>query len=184
MKVRFFRRPADLRAWFERHHATSTELWVGFHKRETGKPSVTWSESVDEALCVGWIDGIRKRIDAASYKIRFTPRKPTSVWSQINMNKVAALTRQGRMRPAGLKAHEARRPNKVGIYSYENRSTELDEPYRGLVKKDAAAWKFFEAQPPGYRKVITWWIHSAKKEDTRLARVEKLIAASARGKRL
>lgn len=184
MRVLFFATPADLRAWFDRHHKTERELWVGFHRKDTGKPSVTWSESVDEALCVGWIDGIRKRIDAGRYKIRFAPRKPTSVWSRINMDKVAALKKAGRMRPAGLKAHESRRPNKVGIYSYENRSTELDEPYRGLVKKNAAAWKFFEAQPPGYRKLVTWWIHSAKKEDTRLARIEKLIAASARGKRL
>jgi len=184
MRVRFFPTPADLRAWFDRHHATETELWVGFHKKDTGKPSVTWPESVDEALCVGWIDGIRKRIDAGSYKIRFTPRKPTSVWSRINMDKVAALKKAGRMRPAGLKAHEARRLNKVGIYSYENRSAELDEPYRGLVRKNAAAWRFFAAQPPGYRKLVTWWIHSAKKEETRLARVEKLVTASARGKRL
>jgi uncharacterized protein YdeI (YjbR/CyaY-like superfamily) len=184
MKVRFFRTPADLRAWFDRHHATSRELWVGFHKKATGKPSITWSESVDEALCVGWIDGIRKRIDDGSYTSRFTPRKPTSVWSKINRDKVAALKKQGRMRPAGLTAYEKRRPNKVGIYSYENRSADLDEPYRGLVKKNEAAWTFFEAQPPSYRKVVTWWIHSAKKEETRLARVERLIAASTGGKRL
>lgn len=184
MKVRFFRTPADLRKWFERHHATARELWVGFYRKSTGKPTVTWSESVDEALCVGWIDGIRKRIDTGSYTIRFTPRKPTSVWSRINMDKVAALTKEGRMRPSGLKAHAARRPNTVGIYSYENRSAELDEPYRGLLRKHADAWTFFAAQPPGYRKVVTWWIHSAKKEETRLTRVERLIAASARGKRL
>jgi uncharacterized protein YdeI (YjbR/CyaY-like superfamily) len=184
MKARFFGTPAKLRAWFDEHHETAKELWVGFHKRATGRPSVTWSESVDEALCVGWIDGVRKRIDEHSYKIRFTPRKPTSTWSAINMGKVAALKKAGRMRPAGLKAHEARRPNKVGIYAYEQRSPELDEPYRSLLRRNKAAWEFFEAQPPSYRKVMGWYIHSAKKEETRLARVEKLEAASARGKRL
>jgi uncharacterized protein YdeI (YjbR/CyaY-like superfamily) len=184
MAVRFFAAPADLRAWFDRHHADATELWVGFHKKATGKPSVTWSESVDEALCVGWIDGIRKRIDGESYKIRFTPRKATSVWSRINMDKVAALKKEGRMRPAGLKAHAARRPNKVGSYSYEQRAAELDEPYRRLLQKNATAWAFFDAQPPSYKKVVGWYIHSAKREETRLGRLKKLERASALGKRL
>jgi len=184
MTVRFFPTAAELRAWFDAHHASEQELWVGFHKRATGKPSITWSESVDEALCVGWIDGIRKRIDAGSYKIRFTPRKPTSIWSRINMDKVAALKKAGRMRPAGLKAFDRRRPNKSGIYSYEQRKPELDQPYRGLLRKNKAAWAFFEAQPPSYRKMVAWWIHSARKEETRLVRIQRLIAASERGKRL
>jgi len=184
MTVRFFATPADLRAWFDTHHKTERELWIGFHKRATGKPSITWSESVDEALCVGWIDGIRKRIDADRYKIRFTPRKPTSTWSKINIDKVAALKTAGRMRPAGLKAHDARRPNRVGIYSYEQRTSELDEPYRSLLQKNRAAWAFFDAQPPSYKKTIGWYIHSAKREETRLARLRKLERASARGKRL
>jgi uncharacterized protein YdeI (YjbR/CyaY-like superfamily) len=184
MKLRFFGTPAELRAWFDEFHATETELWIGFHKRATGTPSVTWSQSVDEALCVGWIDGIRKRIDALSYKIRFTPRKPTSTWSRINMNKVASLRKQGRMRPGGLKAYDARRPNKVGIYSYEQRKPELDDSYRAMLRKNKLAWTFFEAQPPGYRKMIAWWIHSAKREETRLERLKKLAAASGRGKRL
>jgi uncharacterized protein YdeI (YjbR/CyaY-like superfamily) len=184
MPVQFFRTPADLRAWFERHHATTPELWVGFHKKDTGKPSITWSESVDEALCVGWIDGIRKRIDATAYTIRFTPRKPTSVWSRINVNKVATLKKAGRMRSEGLKAFAKRRKNKSGIYAYENRASELDEPYRGLLRRNKAAWAFFEAQPPGYRKVVIWWIHSAKKEETRLARFQKLAALCERSKRL
>jgi len=184
VKIWFFRTPAELRAWFDTHHATERELWVGFHKRATGKTSVSWSESVDEALCVGWIDGIRKRIDADTYKIRFTPRKPTSTWSKINIDKVAALKKAGRMRPAGLKAHGARRPNKVGIYSYEQRTPDLDEPYRTLLRRNKAAWTFFEAQPPSYKKMIGWYIHSAKREETRLARLRKLEAASARGKRL
>ena len=184
MKIRFFGTPAELRAWFDKFHAKETEVWIGFHKRATGKPSVTWSESVDEALCVGWIDGIRKRIDADSYKIRFTPRKPTSTWSTINMDKVAALKRAGRMRPAGLTAFEKRRPNKVGIYSYEQRKPELGEPYGGLLQKNTTAWAFFEAQPPSYKKRLAWYVHSAKKEETRLARLKKLEAASSRGERL
>jgi uncharacterized protein YdeI (YjbR/CyaY-like superfamily) len=167
MRVWFFSTPAKLRDWFNRHHATERELWVGFHKRATAKPTVTWSESVDEALCVGWIDGIRKRIDGSAYKIRFTPRKPTSIWSRINMDKVAELKKQGRMRPAGLAAFRARRPNKVGIYSYEQRAPQLDEPYSGMLRKNRAAWMFFEAQPPSYRKMIAWWIHSAKRKPGR-----------------
>jgi len=184
MPVHFFATPARLRAWFDKHHATEQELWVGFHKRATGKPCVTWSESVDEALCVGWIDGIRKSIDAGTYKIRFTPRKPTSIWSRINMDKVAALKKAGRMRAAGLKAFDKRRPNKSGIYSYEQRKPELDDPYRGMLRKNDAARAFFEMQPPSYRKMVAWWIHSAKKEETRLVRIQRLIAASERGKRL
>ena len=184
MKVSFFSTSAELREWFDRHHATERELWVGFHRRASGKPTITWSESVDEALCVGWIDGIRKRIDDNAYKIRFTPRKPTSTWSRINMDKVAALKKQGRMRPAGLEAYKVRRPNKVGIYSYEQRAPELDEPYRGMMRKNKAAWTFFEAQPPSYRKLIAWWIHSAKKEETRQQRIQRLVTSSERGKRL
>jgi len=184
MSVRFFATPGDLRAWFDQHHENERELWVGFYRRATGKPSITWSESVDEALCVGWIDGIRKRIDANTYKIRFTPRKPTSTWSRINIDKVAALKKQRRMRPAGLAAYRARRANAVGIYSYEQRQPELNEPYRSLLAKNEAAWAFFEAQPPGYRKIMAWYIHSAKREETRLARLKKLQAASERGKRL
>jgi uncharacterized protein YdeI (YjbR/CyaY-like superfamily) len=184
MRVRFFRTPAELRAWFDRYYATEEELWVGFHRTHTGKRTLTWSQSVDEALCVGWIDGIRKRIDEASYKIRFTPRKKTSTWSAINVRKVAALKKQKRMREAGLKAFEARLPNKVGIYAYEQRKPELDEPYRGMLYKNKEAAAFFEAQPPGYRKLVTWWIVSARKEETRLARIRKLVEISARKKRL
>jgi uncharacterized protein YdeI (YjbR/CyaY-like superfamily) len=184
MKFTFFRRPADFRKWLERNHATARELLVGFHKKDSGKPSVTWQESVDEALCFGWIDGVRKRVDEASYTIRFTPRKPTSTWSAINIGRVEVLTREGRMTPAGLKAYAARRENRSGIYSYEQRSAELPEPYAGMLRKNGAAWRFFEAQPPGYRKLMSWRIVSAKKEETRLKRVQELIAASKEGRRL
>ena len=182
--VRFFRTPAALRAWFARNHATATELWVGFHKVGSGKPSVTWPESVDEALCCGWIDGIRKTIDAGSYKIRFTPRKKASIWSAVNIQRVKALTEEKRMLPAGLEAFAARRDNTSGIYSYEQRRSELDEPYLGQFTRHQAAFEFFMAQPPGYRKVVIWWVVSAKKEETRLKRLDTLIEASARGTRL
>lgn len=183
MKPLFFPTPADFRRWLAQHHATATELLVGFHKVDSGRPSLTWPESVDEALCVGWIDGIRKRIDAHSYTIRFTPRRPGSIWSAINIRRVAALIAEGRMQPAGLRAFAARKENKSGIYAYEQPQAELVEPYAGLLKKNKAAWTFFHAQPPSFRKRACWWVISAKQEATRLKRLEKLIAASAQGKR-
>ena len=182
--LRFFRRPADLRKWLEKNHATAAEIWVGFYKKDSGKPSITWPQSVDEALCFGWIDGIRKRVDEVSYKIRFTPRRRGSVWSAINIRRAKELAKEKRMRPAGLKAFEARIENKSGIYSYEQRPVELPEAYAKILKKNKAAWDFFQAQPPSYRKMMSWYIVSAKKEETRRQRVEKLIAASAKRKRL
>jgi uncharacterized protein YdeI (YjbR/CyaY-like superfamily) len=184
MPITFFRTPADLRRWFKRNHATAQELWVGFYKIGSGKPSITWPESVDEALCVGWIDGIRKTIDDESYKIRFTPRKKISTWSAVNIRRVKVLTDEKRMQPAGLKAFEARRENRSGIYAYEQRPQELDEPYLGLMKKDKAAWTYFQAQPPSYRRTLVWFVVSAKQEETRLKRLQKLIEACACGRRL
>ena len=184
MKPKFFKTPADFRTWLEKNHATATELWVGFYKKESGKASITWPESVDEALCFGWIDGIRKRVDDLRYTNRFTPRRRGSVWSAINIKRAEELSKQRQMRPAGLKAFAARIENKSGIYSYEQRSNELIEPYAKLLKKNKAAWNFFKTQPPSYRKMINWWIVSAKKEETRAARLQKLISESAKGKRL
>jgi uncharacterized protein YdeI (YjbR/CyaY-like superfamily) len=184
LKPKFFQRPADFRTWLEKNHATVTALWVGFYTKGSGKPSITWPESVDQALCFGWIDGIRKRVDETSYQIRFTPRRRGSIWSAINIKRAKELVRQKQMRPRGLKAFAARIENKSGIYSYEQRSTELSEPYAKLLKKNKAAWNFFENQPPSYRKMIGWWIISAKKEETRMARVAKLISESAKEKRL
>ena len=184
MTPTFFRTPADLRTWFRKNHATAAELWIGFYKVGTGKPSITWPESVDEALCCGWIDGIRKTVDEHSYKIRFTPRRPRSVWSAVNIKRVRALSDEKRMLPAGRKAFAARRENKSGIYSYEQRPQDLVEPYLSQMKKNKAAWTFFAAQPPSYRKVMTWFILSAKREETRLQRLEKLIGVSATGKRM
>jgi uncharacterized protein YdeI (YjbR/CyaY-like superfamily) len=184
LKPKFFRAPADFRTWLEKNHTTATELWVGFYKKNSGKPSITWPESVDQALCFGWIDGIRKRVDQISYQIRFSPRRCGSIWSAINIKQAEELVRQKEMRPAGLEAFAARIENKSGIYSYEQRSTELSEPYATLMKKNKAAWNFFEKQPPSYRKMIGWWIVSAKKEETRTARLTKLISESAKRKRL
>jgi len=180
----FFPTPADLRKWFRKNHATATELWIGFYKVGRGKPSVTWPESVDEALCCGWIDGIRKTIDEDSYRIRFTPRRPRSVWSAVNIKRVKVLSDEKRMLPAGRKAFEARRENRSGIYSYEQRPQDLPQPYLGEMKRNKAAWAFFAAQPPSYRKVMTWFILSAKREETRLQRLEELVGVSATGKRM
>lgn len=183
-QVTHFRSPVEFRTWLEAHHATAAELWVGFHKKSSGTPSITWPESVDEALCVGWIDGIRKTIDDTRYTIRFTPRRGGSIWSTVNIRRVKALTREKRMRPAGLKAYEARRANKSGIYSYEQRRDQLEEPYNSLFKKHKAAWKFFQTLPPYYRKTVGWWVVSAKQESTRRQRLAKLVETCARRKRI
>jgi uncharacterized protein YdeI (YjbR/CyaY-like superfamily) len=184
MKPVFFPTPAKFREWLEKHHAKADELLVGFYKKDSGKPSINWPESVDEALCFGWIDGIRKSIDKISYTIRFTPRKAGSIWSSVNIKRAQALIEQGRMQPAGLRAYQARRENKSGIYSYEQRRAELEEPYNRLLKKNKAAWSFFQEQPASYRKAVSWWITSAKKEETRLKRLEKLAACSVKGQRI
>ena len=184
LKPRFFRTPADFRKWLAAHHASETELWVGFYKKDSGKASITWPQSVDEALCFGWIDGIRKNIDEISYKIRFTPRKQRSTWSAVNIKRVSELTEQGLMEEAGLRAFAARQEKRSGIYSYEQRSPELPAQYATKLKKNAAAWKFFQAQPPSYRKAVNWWVVSAKQEETRLKRLDKLIDDSAAGRRI
>ena len=182
MKVTFFRSPSELRKWFEKYHLTARELRVGYYKKSSGKRSITWPESVDEALCFGWIDGIRNRIDDISYTIRFTPRKPGSIWSSINTRRARELKAKGLMRPAGLEAFQRRRENKSGIYSYEQRRDELDEPYSTKLKTNKPAWAFFQSRPPSYRKAVIWWVVSAKKEETRLKRLEKLIEDSADGR--
>jgi uncharacterized protein YdeI (YjbR/CyaY-like superfamily) len=180
----FFATPAEFRKWLEQNHATAPELWVGYYKKNSGKSSITWPESVGEALCFGWIDGIRKSVDDVSYKIRFTPRRPGSIWSGVNIERAEVLTAEGRMRPAGMKAFMARIENRSGIYSYEQCGNQLEEPYRSNLRKNKNAWKFFQTLPPGYRKRIGWWIISAKQEETRLKRLQKLIKAFGAGKRL
>ncbi len=182
MKPRFFQTPAQLRSWLETHHAESRELIIGFHKKGSGKPSITWSESVDEALCFGWIDGVRRSLDETSYVIRFTPRQTRSTWSAVNIAKMEGLLREGRARPAGREAFEARDEERSKIYSYEQRKTAaFDKASEKQFRADAAAWKFFQAQPPWYRRTATWWVISAKKEETRQKRLRTLIDRSARG---
>ena len=182
MKPTFFKTQPDFRRWFEKHHDTSKELLVGFYKKSSGRASITWPESVDEALCFGWIDGIRRSIDDISYTIRFTPRKPTSTWSVINIRRAQELIDQGLMRPGGLRAFQLRKENKSGIYSYEQRSEKLPEPYEKEIKRNKTAWAFFQAQSPWYRKTVGWWVVSAKKEETRLKRLATLIEDSANGR--
>ncbi|MGH8092140.1 MAG: YdeI/OmpD-associated family protein [Chthoniobacterales bacterium] len=184
MEATFFSKPADLRKWFRRNHTCAKELWVGFHRKRTGRPSLTWPESVDEALCVGWIDGIRKSIDQESYMIRFTPRRRRSTWSTVNIRRAEVLTNEKRMKAAGLAVFAVRIESRSGIYSYEQRSEQLPEPYASELRMNRTAWKFFRAQPPSYRKAIGWWVVSAKQEDTRRKRLAKLIAESAHGHRL
>jgi uncharacterized protein YdeI (YjbR/CyaY-like superfamily) len=161
-KPTFFAKPADFYKWLEKNHAKETELLVGFWKTHTRKPSMTWSESVDQALCFGWIDGVRKSIDEDSYTIRFTPRKPTSIWSKINIEKVEALTKKGLMRPAGLAAFEKRKANKSKVYSFEQENIAFTKEQEKAFKANKKAWDFFHSQPPSYRKPATWLVISAK----------------------
>lgn len=176
MKLTFFPAPAAFRKWLAEHHATATELLVGYYKKHTQKASITWPESVDQALCYGWIDGIRRRVDDSSYSIRFTPRKRGSIWSSVNIGRAKALITAGQMRPPGLTAYQARKEYKSGIYSYEQRTVDLPDPYGRLLKKNKAAWTFFQAQRPFYRKQVCWYVVSAKKEETRLKRLETAMA--------
>lgn len=159
-------------------------MWVGYYKHDSGQPTLTWSESVDEALSYGWIDGIRKNIDDTRYMIRFTPRKPGSIWSTANTKKAMDLIERGLMQPAGLQAFQIRNENRTGVYSHEQRAVELDEPYNLRLKANPVAWDFFQAQAPSYRKAVNWWILNAKQEETRLKRLEKLIAYSVKGQTL
>lgn len=184
MEIKFFKTESAFRKWLEAHHATAAELWVGYYKVDSGKPSITWPQSVDQALCFGWIDGLRKSIDDISYKIRFSARRPRSIWSAVNIRRAEELTRLGLMRPTGLRAFEARLENRSGIYAYEQRSAELPEPYAEILRANSAASTFFAAQTPSYRKTAYWYIVSAKTEATRLKRLHKLIDDSANGRRL
>ena len=184
MKPKFFATAAAFRAWLEKHHQTADELWVGYYRKDSGKPSITWQESVDEALCFGWIDGIRKKIDDQAYTNRFTPRRAGSNWSAINIARVKALIKQQRMQPAGLAAFAKRSEAKSRVYTYEQVSHVLDKALEKRFRANRAAWAFFEKQPPYYRRLMTGWLNGAKQEATRLRRLDKLMAASERGKRI
>ncbi len=176
----FFATPTDFRAWLMAHHEISQELWVGYYKKESSKASITWPESVKQALCFGWIDGLRKSVDDESYMIRFTPRKRTSNWSEINIRYVAELTEQGLMQPAGLAIFALRSEEKSGVYSHEqqqNASLNAEEEHQFCTHPEA--WAFFQSKPPSYRKQAIWWVVSAKQEKTRQKRLQTLIEDSA-----
>jgi uncharacterized protein YdeI (YjbR/CyaY-like superfamily) len=182
MEPTFFATPADFRAWLERHHESHSELIVGFHKRGSGRPSITWQESVDQALCFGWIDGVRRRIDDASYSIRFTPRKARSTWSAVNIRRMKELVEEGLVAPAGLAAFERRTDDRTAIYSHEQRkAAKLEPDQERRLRADERARAYFEAQPPSYRRAAIHWVTSAKKPETRERRLAQLIECSAAG---
>jgi uncharacterized protein YdeI (YjbR/CyaY-like superfamily) len=184
MEVLYFPSAADFRSWLTQHHADAKELWVGYYKKGSGQPSLTYPESVDQALCFGWIDGVRKNVDKQRYTIRFTPRRPGSAWSAVNLQRLQELIALGLVQPAGMQAFKQRQASRSGVYSYENRSAELAEPYAARFKQNPVAWEFYQAQPPYYRKTVNWWVLSAKKEATRLNRLETLIAECEAGRRI
>lgn len=184
MKPKFFSSPAEFRQWLEQNHDRASELMIGFHKKSSGKESITYAEALDEALCFGWIDGVRKKLNETSYVQRFTPRKPRSIWSLINVNHVERLKKEGRMYPAGLEAYARRDPKRTGIYSFENEPHKLAPAYEKKFRQNKSAWKFFEEQPPYYKKLMIFRIMSGKKEETRLRRLEQLIETSAQSKRI
>lgn len=186
MKPLYFATPTEWRRWLEEHHADTAELLVGFYKVGSGRPSITWPESVDQALCFGWIDGIRRRIDEHRYSIRFTPRRQGSVWSAVNIRRVKELSKAGLMRPAGTKAHAKRTASNSVIYAYEQdrKAATLGPGYEARLQANPKAWAFFQSQPPGYRRTCSWWVVSAKKEETRERRLESLIGHSAKGRQI
>jgi uncharacterized protein YdeI (YjbR/CyaY-like superfamily) len=182
----FFDTPEALRAWFAAQHTTAPEIVLGFFKKGSGQRGVSYAEALDEALCYGWIDGVRKRLDDARFTIRFTPRRPGSIWSAVNIKRAEELAAQGRLQPAGLAAFNARAAARERQYSYEAGAAEreLDEASRATFMAQPAAWAFFEAQPASYRRVASWWVVSAKRPETRQRRLTTLIEASAAGQRL
>lgn len=183
MQHHFFAKQEDFRKWLEENHAKEAELLVGYYKIETKKPSMTWSQSVDQALCFGWIDGVRKTIDSESYSVRFTPRRPTSIWSAVNIQKVEELTQKGLMQASGLAAFAKRQEHKSKIYAYEKESVSLDETFETQFKANDKAWQFFQSQAPSYKKVVIHWIMSAKQEATKISRLQKIITDSEAGRR-
>jgi uncharacterized protein YdeI (YjbR/CyaY-like superfamily) len=183
MEPTFFATPAEFRAWLERHHDSVTELLLGFHKKGSGRPSITWPQAVDQALCFGWIDGVRRRIDDASYSIRFTPRVRRSTWSAVNVKRMKELIDEDLVAPAGLAAFERRADDRTAIYSYEQRrNATLDRDEEQRLRADERANAFFEAQPPSYRRAAIHWVTSAKKPETRERRLAQLIERSAAGR--
>jgi uncharacterized protein YdeI (YjbR/CyaY-like superfamily) len=181
--VIFFASPEELRDWFDANHETAEELWVGYHKKATGRPTVTWSQAVDEALCVGWIDSVRYSLGPEASAQRFTPRRRGSIWSAVNVAKVESLLAEGRMRPAGIAAFEARTPEKTAIYSYEREHAAFSPEEQARFEANESAWANWQRMPPGYRRQATWWVTSAKRPETRAKRLGELIEQSAEGRK-
>jgi uncharacterized protein YdeI (YjbR/CyaY-like superfamily) len=184
MTPTFFPDSAAFRLWLVRNYGTARELWVGFYKRSSGKPSITWPEAVDQLLCFGWIDGVRKSLDDQRYVIRVTPRKPGSIWSAVNVKRAQELVKRGLMHEAGLKAFSARDVKRTNRYSFERARIRLDRSLEEQFRAEQKAWEFFQGQPPGYRKTIIWWVMGAKQEATRIRRFGILLRASRAGKRV
>jgi uncharacterized protein YdeI (YjbR/CyaY-like superfamily) len=181
MKPKFFSSPEQFRQWLEKNHDRVVELVLGFHKKDSGKKSITYPEALDEALCFGWIDGVRKSLDETSYTIRFTPRKLKSIWSLVNVRHAERLKNEGRMAEPGLKAFALRDPKRTGIYAFENRPLEFSSEFEKKFRAHESAWKFFQSEPPSIRKTCIFWVMSAKREETRLRRLEQLIDSSSKG---
>lgn len=181
MKPKFFSNQAKLRKWFEQNHDKKDELLVGYYKKNSGRPSITWNESVDEALCFGWIDGIRRSLDEISYTIRFTPRRNNSKWSTKNINRVKELISLKLMHPAGLAVYKRRKEENSNTYSFEQRIVQLDKKYETVIKRNKKAWDYFQSKAPSYRRPVIHWIMSAKQEKTRLKRLQTLIECSEAG---
>jgi uncharacterized protein YdeI (YjbR/CyaY-like superfamily) len=185
MDAQFFTTADELRAWFEQHHETAPELFVGYWKKGTGGTGVSHPEAIEQALCFGWIDSIARRLDDRRYQVRFTPRRKGSVWSAVNVAKIAELTGLGLMHPAGLRAFELRKPDQVGVYSYEQpEAVQFDDRQTGLIQANPAAWEWFSRQTPAYRRSATHWVITAKRPETRERRLSQLIADSAAGRKV
>lgn len=181
MGAQFFEKPSGFRKWLQKNHKKETELVVGYYKTGSGRPSMTWSESVDQALCFGWIDGVRQSIDKDSYQIRFTPRKPGSIWSAVNIKKMEVLKEQGLLQPAGIAAFEKRKEERSKVYSHEKEETQFAKPYLALFKANKKAWKYFESLAPSYQKLSKHWVMSAKQEATQRKRLQQVITESELG---
>ncbi len=184
MQIIYFESASAFRAWLAANHDRTAELWVGFYRKDSGKTGITYAEAVDEALCFGWIDGLKKRVNAESYTHRFTPRKPKSNWSLNNIRRAGELKCLGRMTPAGLKAFEARDPRRSGVYSFENTSRRFDFERKRKFRRNRRAWEFFRNQPPGYQRLAKFWVMSARREATRCRRLARLMDGSEKGLRL
>ena len=182
--VIFFESAAELRAWFEAHHESASELWVGFHRKRTGRPSITWQDLVDQELCFGWIDSVRYSLGDDRSAQRITPRRKGSVWSAVNIRRFKELEEQGLVHPSGRAAFAKRDEARSRIYSYENRPQELDEASEAELRKHQTAWQYFQAQAPSYRRTVAYWIASAKRDATKQLRLAKLIEESNSGRRL